>query len=109
MESPYFIIIVIRKYSYGDGIVLQLEQELFFPGILCQQMCALRLNKNLQLLISVRLLPLQKQNIVRLKSFAILKRVNVNLAFISDKVNPIINFFQIIDIPSEVGYKYFFR
>ena len=45
-EAPDVILVVVRNGFPGSASTFNLEQEVFFPFVLCYQVLALRFNKN---------------------------------------------------------------
>lgn len=70
-------------------------------------MSTFRLNEYLQLFKSFSIALLKKKNIVWLKAFAIIKRVEAKRPLIPDEINLVVIFFQTFNTSAEIHNKGF--
>lgn len=106
-EAPDVILVVVRNGFPGSASTFNLEQEVFFPFVLCYQVLALRFNKNPVLFHAGAVPPARGRRGARLKAFAAVKRVQHKLAFVADEVCRFVFALQGLHVRSKVCHKRF--
>ena len=97
-----------QNFFRGFSLSLQAAQKIFLPRVGRLKVLALRLNKNLELLKIVGGALLQKKHKVRLEACAVVEGVNGKSAFIADEIDLAENFFQFVDVLTEICDESFF-
>ena len=91
--------------SDSNGILLQGEQERFFPCILRQQMVPLGLNQHLNLLQAAVRLPLQNQHVIRLKPLSLFEGIQMEHPLISNENHLLVDLPKPVDVCIKVRNK----